>query len=95
IQHQMFVFDPKDSYKLFETDSLLDNQSASPQRTDNRSLIIDEKHFTIDICSNFNESSPVDYESIRRFQTDHPTLFLFIIKGSNDGTIDPESIITF
>ncbi|CAF4426861.1 unnamed protein product [Rotaria sp. Silwood2] len=91
----MFVFGPKDSYKLFETDSLLDNQSASTQTTDNRSFLIDEKHFTIDICSNFNESNQVNYESIRRFQTDRLTLFLFIIEGNTDGKIDPESIITF
>ncbi|CAF1925162.1 unnamed protein product, partial [Rotaria magnacalcarata] len=88
IQRQMFIFGSKDSEKLFEIDGLLDNQSEFTRR-------IDEKHFIIDIRSNFNESNQASYESIYLFQTDRPTLFLFIIESSADGKIDIESIITF
>ena len=84
----MFIFGSKDSEKLFEIDRLLDNQSGFTRR-------IDEKHFIIDIRSNFNESNQASYESIYLFQTDRPTLFLFIIESSTDGKIDIESIITF
>ena len=84
----MFIFGSNDSEKLFEIDRLLDNQSGFTRR-------IDEKHFIIDIRSNFNESNQASYESIYLFQTDRPTLFLFIIESSTDGKIDIESIITF
>ncbi|CAM4833659.1 unnamed protein product, partial [Rotaria magnacalcarata] len=92
IQYHTLIFGPKNSWKFLETDNLFDIQLTTAQRIDNRSLMIDQKQFTIDIRPNFNETNQVDYESICRFQADRSTLFLFIIENTTDGRIDAESI---